>query len=105
VQFEQKAPLLGVDLITPKDESMGGHARLRYSDSVSAKRVWEELQGQKIAGKPLSISIEGLGEAKAKSDNGCSVVSKRDRSRSRDNVQPKKDNVQPKKDNVQPNKG
>lgn len=50
--------VFAVDMLTEASESVGC-ARLRFPDAASALRAVRGLEGQKVAGKPLSISVEG----------------------------------------------
>eukprot|EP00930_Biecheleria_cincta_P026540 TRINITY_DN186_c0_g1_i1.p1 TRINITY_DN186_c0_g1~~TRINITY_DN186_c0_g1_i1.p1 ORF type:complete len:982 (+),score=160.68 TRINITY_DN186_c0_g1_i1:393-2948(+) len=53
--------LLSIDMVPGPDEEEGGNgggARVRIRDLSSAREVAKELVGQKVAGKPLGISLE-----------------------------------------------
>ncbi|CAE8707138.1 unnamed protein product, partial [Polarella glacialis] len=49
--------LIGIDMI-PEEEGKGPAGRVRFRDFGSAREAAKELQGQKVAGKPLSITLE-----------------------------------------------
>jgi len=79
-----KSNVLNIDVITPEDENARGEAKLHFGSVADARRAYEELQGQKIAGKPLSISMEGDDDAFALEDAPGNDDADNDRRRDHD---------------------
>eukprot|EP00418_Pyrodinium_bahamense_P091896 CAMPEP_0179032636 /NCGR_PEP_ID=MMETSP0796-20121207/11688_1 /TAXON_ID=73915 /ORGANISM="Pyrodinium bahamense, Strain pbaha01" /LENGTH=836 /DNA_ID=CAMNT_0020728865 /DNA_START=63 /DNA_END=2569 /DNA_ORIENTATION=- len=66
-----KSALLNIDMMPAEGEPPIGRATVNFVSVVEAKRARSDLHGQKVAGKPLSISIDGAssdGEANEDAD-------------------------------------
>eukprot|EP00929_Paragymnodinium_shiwhaense_P034793 TRINITY_DN1888_c0_g1_i1.p1 TRINITY_DN1888_c0_g1~~TRINITY_DN1888_c0_g1_i1.p1 ORF type:complete len:1279 (+),score=270.15 TRINITY_DN1888_c0_g1_i1:141-3977(+) len=57
----RKNNIVSVDITTPEDqEGAVGKAMVKFPDGIEARRAIEDLKGQKVAGKPLSIFHDGI---------------------------------------------
>lgn len=72
-----KMAVLAIEMVAG-DDSSPAKANVRFPDESDARRIRTDLDGQKIAGKPLHLSLDGVDDdEEAGDDNG------RKRSRSR----------------------
>jgi len=73
-----KTPVLGLDVMPADEDATTGTARVQFQSLSDARRACEDLQGQKVAGKPLTFIVEGGND-----DSDDDRVRRRRRSRSR----------------------
>eukprot|EP00928_Gymnodinium_smaydae_P062000 TRINITY_DN45953_c0_g1_i1.p1 TRINITY_DN45953_c0_g1~~TRINITY_DN45953_c0_g1_i1.p1 ORF type:complete len:1125 (-),score=130.88 TRINITY_DN45953_c0_g1_i1:115-3108(-) len=55
----KKNNILSIEITTPTDESATGCAMVRFPDGIEGRRACEDLNGQKVAGKALSLVLDG----------------------------------------------